>query len=314
MSIRTLLLLTPAALLASLYFWYTDTDPIISSRGWDWEVAADNLPEVAGIWQEADGSLLVTQDGPRQQCQLLHIGTDDSRTVILDNLSEPDAVQRHAMGLIVSEEQGDLGASLVVGNTKHQLVSLNNAEGFTVSPDGQYLLVAEDCDDCRIMRVDLHSGEQLALASNLANPEGVCMLGDTVYFTEKGRGKFWRVGLNGGKPELLSDTLKHPSSLACDNQQQVVWIGEESVSFGRIQRYSNGQYEIVARLLGEPQEIHIIEGGILVAEMRRARILRITRTGTVAQTPPADRVVSTHSRVTTTSSATLPYNVLTRNP
>lgn len=280
MSTKSLLLLLLAVLLLPLVLvalWYLPDKPIIASHGWQWQTVVLNLPKVAGIWRETDGSLLVSQDGAENGCSLTRIGVDQSRTVLADNLSEPDVVQRHAMGMLVSEERGDRGISVIVDSIKRQIVSLPNAEGFTVSPDGHYLLVAEDCAKCKVIRIDLHTGEQLILAENLMNPEGVCLLGDQVYFTEKGRGRMSRVALQGGTAELLNDQLTHPSALACDNQRQEVWVGEESVNFGRIQRYDGEHFEVVARLLGEPQEIHIIPDGVLVAEYNRGRIVQITR-------------------------------------
>jgi hypothetical protein len=250
---------------------------IYTHNHWSYSVQATGFRELAGLSFDADGQLLVTDEGHSGKGSIIRIGANGSRLSVLKGLNEPDLVRFHNNRLYFSEEQGDNGVSYIENGNVSNLFQAENIEGFDFSRDNRFVYAVEDNHSGRLLKYDVDTHRLTVLAEGLAEPEGVCVSQDYVYYTEKAGNRLNRIPLTGGQPQTLAVDVVNPAALLCDQLTDDVWIAEERQNFGRLLRFDGNNLETVASLLGAPQEMLLVEGGILVADQRRGTVFRLSR-------------------------------------
>lgn len=267
-------LLVLVAVLVSGYLVYRSNTLWVKS-GWNYEVLSSGYLDLSGLTHDEDGNLLITEESQFSEGRVIWLDKDGSRKTLYVGLDEPDVVRAYKGKLMVSEEQGVNGLSLVDHGVKSQIFSANALEGFDINDDGNLVYAVEDTKSGRLLRYDFSNRTLNTLVSGLNEAEGVCVGEKYIYYTEKKGNTFNRIGFMGGNPEVLSRELSKPSAVHCDNKKGVVWIAEERRNLGRLLRFDGKDMEVVARFLGEPQEIASQGDAILISDQRRGTIFKI---------------------------------------
>lgn len=262
------------AVMVSAYLLYF-SNTLWVKRGWDYEVLSSGYQELSGVTHDEDGNLLITEESQFSEGRVIRLNKDGDRKTLYVGLDEPDVVRAYKGKLMVSEEQGDKGLSLIDHGVKTRIFGASSLEGFDVSEDGNLVYAVEDTRSGRLLRYDFSNKTLKTLVSGLNEPEGVCIGKKYVYYTEKKGNTFNRIGFMGESPEVLSRDLSKPSAVHCDNDKGVVWVAEERRNLGRLLRFDGKDMEVVARFLGEPQEIESQGDAILISDQRRGTIFKI---------------------------------------
>lgn len=268
------LLVSVFLLFVSLY-WLYNSAFITTTNGWHYDVYARGFTNLSGLEHGNNESLLITDESSYGQGRVIRLTAQGEAIEVLGNLREPDVVKIRDGKIFISEEQGDRGLSQIFNGIKQQLFPAKSLEGFDFSADKKFIYAVEDTYSGSLFRYELETKKLTTLATELKEPEGVCVTDEYVYFSEKAANRLHRINLSTHQSEMIDDDLIKPSALYCDNNSGAVWLAEERRNAGRLIRYKNNQRLVVAKFLGEPQEILASGDTLFVTDQRRGVIFRI---------------------------------------
>lgn len=248
---------------------------------WSYTVLANNIPRISAI-AFRDDFIYVTQEFAYRKGTILKIGKtgnsppsdslpSNSHQQVVGELSKPDGMIVVGENLIVTQEQGYLPVlSIDRDFIATELFIARNAEGITSSATKIY--VVEDLvADGRVLAYDLNLGTVSTVITGLKTVEGICVMGDSIYLVGKDAGEFSR--WQGNERTIIASDLYKPGFVFCDAATNSIWITEESSRRGRLLRYAQDEFQVIAENLHAPQTVVVRGNSVYVAEQNRGRIL-----------------------------------------
>jgi len=246
----------------------------IAGTGWQYRVAARDLPDVDNPVVARDGSLYATQELPPGLAKVIQLRKGEVRTV-LAGLDRADGLLLHGRFLYITEEtaSGRVLEFDLSSNKMRVLATLNHPEGIDMLPDGN-LVVSEDTINGRLLRVHRNGHKAVeVIVGGLSRPEGLVVRSDgAVIFAETETGRV--LSYKDGEVNVVVDDLDEPDQveIAPDG---ALWITED-VSDGRLLRLKDGSLEVVLSGLRNPRGMAFgADGTVWLAEQGRQRILAI---------------------------------------
>jgi sugar lactone lactonase YvrE len=251
---------------------------MIAGAGWNYRVAARDLPDIDNLVVAQDGSLYATQELPPGTARVIRLLNGEVKSVI-PGLNRADGLLLHGKFLYITEETagGRVLEYNLSTNKMRVLATLNHPEGIDTLPDGD-LVVSEDTINGRLLRIHRNGYNAVdVIVGGLSRPEGLVVRPDgAVVFAETETGRV--LSYKDGKVNVLVDDLDEPDQveIAPDG---ALWITED-VSDGRLLRLKDGALEVVLSGLRNPRGMAFgADGAVWLAEQGRQRILFVHRGG-----------------------------------
>lgn len=253
------------------------TGNVVAGSGWQYRVAAENLPGIDNLCLSPDGFLYATQELRNDAGQVIKLLRGGEIKVIVPGLNRPDGLLLRGKSLFITEEiAGGRVIEYDISTSKLRvLATLRFPEGIDMLPDGD-LIVSEDTMNGRLLRVRRYGDRAVeVLLGGLNRPEGLVLSQDgEVIFAETGTGRV--LAFKNGKLSVVLHDLDEPDQIEIA-PDGALWITED-VSNGRLLRFKDGALETVLSGLHSPQGIAFgADGVIWLAEQGRQRILLIRR-------------------------------------
>jgi len=250
----------------------------VAEKGYTFTVMAEGLPRVDNLTRAGNGSIYATLELKKGQGKVVRISPDGHGEVILRGLNKPDGI-RAAYGKLFIVEESKKGRVLEYDIKKKSLRTLKKIgylEGLIIISKDE-LLLTRDRKKGKLLKLSLY-GWVRVLAKRLKRPEGI-VLGKKgeVFIAETSTGRILKY--SGGKITTVVGGLNEPDQLAMSADGALL-ITEDQAP-GRLLSYAKGRLSTIARCLSSPQGILPVEGGILVSEQGRGRVLKFTRRSAV---------------------------------
>lgn len=247
---------------------------VVAEAGWEYRVAAQDLPGIDNLVMAADGLLYATQDLPPATAKVIQLHHGEINTVV-SGLNRADGLLLHGKYLYITEGMTDGRVLEFDLSTKKQrlLATLRSPEGIDMFPDGD-LVVSENILSGRLLRVRREGRKTVeVIFGGLSRPEGLAVKPDgTVIFAEAETGRV--LSYKDGEVNVVVDDLDEPGQveIAPDG---ALWITED-VHDGRLLRLKDGTLDTVLSGLRSPQGMAFgADGAVWLAERGRQRILVI---------------------------------------
>lgn len=247
---------------------------VVAEAGWEYRVAAQDLPGIDNLAMAADGLLYATQELPPGAAKVIQLHHGEINTVV-SGLNRADGLLLHGKYLYITEGIPDGRVLEFNLSTKklRVLATLHSPEGIDVFPNGD-LVVSENTLSGRLLRVPREGRSAVGVIfGGLSRPEGVAVKpDDTVIFAEAETGRV--LSYKDGAVDVVVEDLDEPDQveMAPDG---ALWITED-VHDGRLLRLKDGALETVLSGLRSPQGIAFsADGAVWLAERGRQRILVI---------------------------------------
>jgi hypothetical protein len=250
--------------------------PIEVADGWQYRVAAKDLPGIDNLVLDEHSMLYATQELPAGAGKVIRFERG-ARKVVVSGLDRADGLLLHGKFLYITEETND-GRVIEFDLTTKKLrvlATLNHPEGVELLPDGD-LVVAEDNMNGHLRRVSRKGGQMAEIIlGGLNRPEGIAVAADgAIVFAETATGRV--LSYKNGEVDVVLDDLDEPDQVefAPDG---ALWITED-VHSGGLLRLKDGQMETILSGLNSPQGMAFgKDGTVWLAERGRQRILAISR-------------------------------------
>lgn len=245
----------------------------VARAGYEFTVAAVDLPSVDNLSRTSDGSIYATLERRGGRGEVVRLMPDGTNRVILTGLKRPDGIRADRGKLFIVEEtkKGRVLEYDIKTKTLKVMKRIGHLEGLAVVAREE-LLLTEDRKKGELLRLS-PDGTVTVLLRGLIRPEGI-VLGKKggVFIAETATGKVLK--FSGGKTETILRGLNNPDQLAMTADGALLIT--EDADPGRFLSYKNGKLTTIADCLASPQGILPLADGILVSEQGRNRVLKFT--------------------------------------
>jgi len=245
----------------------------VARAGYEYTVAAVDLPSVDNLSRTRDGSIYATLERKGGRGEVVRLMPDGKSKIILTGLKRPDGIRADRGKLFIVEEtkKGRVLEYDIKKKTLRVMKKIGHLEGLAVV-SREELLLTEDRKKGTLLRLS-PDGTVTVLLRGLIRPEGI-VLGKNgeVFIAETATGKVLK--FSGGKTETILRGLNNPDQLAISADGALLIT--EDANPGRFLSYKNSKLKTIADCLASPQGILPLPDGILVSEQRRNRVLKFT--------------------------------------
>lgn len=279
LSIKCLLAFFIIAVLGTIsFFLWQQYYPVVAAKKWQYRVLHTDVERASAVYKQQDGSLIVAEELNKKQGRIIHIATDDTRTVLFKDLDKPDGITPFNGGIVFSQEGGIYPVSFFKNGKLQTLFEGTNVQGLTV--DGQYLYAVEDRgENSQILRYDSKTKELEVIRSGLNEAETLAICPDgKKYYNEKDKSRVKLLTDDGADPIILNyKKTRYPSILKCDDKG--LWISEDSTHRARLLLLKpNGKLKVILNYLKAPQQLLKVGADkYILAEGGRDRLLEIEK-------------------------------------
>lgn len=217
------------------HFWVGEKQVVLRDKCVRW-IAVDYLGNLFATCEETGEILKVP-------AELMRRGGQGSNPTVLYSSGGPNGMQVTAPGGIAADAFSVYWSNKVLGSITGSVV-----RGSSYMPAG---------------RVALPSVVPIARNADLGRDYGVCIAGQTVFYTEREK-NLYAVGRDGGAIALISDALQEPRGCAWDRDNTVYVVDR---SRGRIFSFAGAMRNLrtvgrvkSASIIDDPFDVAVVDG------------------------------------------------------